>query len=136
MAKPFGNPIAQCPKCRADIGDAHPYSWCAECGEQLPQEIAAKLPAAQIRTVSPSRKNRGLCLHDTPERGYGPLCITLGVVFLLIGGWFLLNPASEMGESLQSSGLPLFINIHRLYIGQTSAIVGAIFLAVGIRPRT
>lgn len=70
-----------------------------------------------------------------PERGSASLCVWLGVIFLAIGAWFLLNPSTEFGGSLQSSGFPAFINIHRLYIGQTSAIVGAIFLAVGIRPR-
>jgi predicted amidophosphoribosyltransferase len=52
MAKPFGTFIAQCPKCRADIGDAHPFTWCVECGEQLPHEIVAKL-RAQIGAAAP-----------------------------------------------------------------------------------
>ncbi len=44
MAKPFGIPLAQCPACGVGIGDAHPYTWCASCGEPLPSYILNCLP--------------------------------------------------------------------------------------------
>jgi hypothetical protein len=37
--------IAKCPKCSVSIDESLPYSWCAKCGEPLPKEIRAKLPA-------------------------------------------------------------------------------------------
>jgi hypothetical protein len=48
-----------------------------------------------------------------------------------VGLWFLLNPELP-GASMYSSDV---INLQRLSIGQTFTLVGAIFLAVGIRPR-
>lgn len=45
--------IARCPRCSASIDASSPYSWCATCGEPLPKEIQAKLPAlVAIRTQS------------------------------------------------------------------------------------
>ena len=44
MAKPIGTRIAKCPNCGTDVGDAHPYQWCVNCGEFLPQEILERLP--------------------------------------------------------------------------------------------
>jgi hypothetical protein len=69
------------------------------------------------------------------ERGSATACIVLGIIFLLIGACFLIQPSTEMGRSLQSYDLPTVVNFHKLYIGQTCSIIGAIFLAVGIRPR-
>jgi uncharacterized membrane protein len=59
--------------------------------------------------------------------GFEGLCIGLGLLFLVIGGWFLVLSPSQGGD---------IVNMQRLAIGQTSAIVGAIFLAAGIRPRS
>jgi hypothetical protein len=47
MAKIFGTPIAQCPACRIDIGDAHPYKWCANCGKYLPADVLNLLLEAE-----------------------------------------------------------------------------------------
>lgn len=44
MGNPFGTVITSCPHCREPIGEQHPYSWCAECGEPLPGEIKDLLP--------------------------------------------------------------------------------------------
>lgn len=68
------------------------------------------------------------------ERGSAEACIGIGIILSLIGGWFLLQPSADMGRSFES-GFPALVNIHKLYIGQTCTIAGAIFLAVGIRPR-
>ena len=47
----------------------------------------------------------------------------LGGVLLVIGVWFLLFSPGIVSD---------VVNVQRLYIGQTSAIVGAILLATGL----
>ena len=64
---------------------------------------------------------------DVLVKGSVGTCLVLGAIFLLIGADFLiLHPSGEV-ESV--------VNLQRLAIGQSSSIVGAIFLAAGIRPR-
>jgi len=59
-------------------------------------------------------------------RGSVVACVILGVFFLVVGLYFLLNP-SNAGSDVA--------NVHRLTLGETFSIMGAIFLAAGIRPR-
>lgn len=106
---------------------------CQECSELSGAEFLAA-PAAQSAvdpapaTPSASRPE----LAPVPQGGSKALCMTLGLVFLLIGAYFLLAaPSGDSPESLDRA----VVNIHRLVLGQTAATVGAIFLAVGIRPR-
>jgi hypothetical protein len=56
----------------------------------------------------------------------------LGIVFLAVGFWFLLVSPGEGDAAILGQTV---VNLQRLTIGETSAIVGAIFLAAGIRPR-
>ncbi|HEY2294947.1 MAG TPA: hypothetical protein VGM86_29945 [Thermoanaerobaculia bacterium] len=46
MAEEISAPVATCPNpsCGKPIPRGHPYSWCAECGQELPAEIQARLP--------------------------------------------------------------------------------------------
>lgn len=65
---------------------------------------------------------------DKPERGRADICITLGLIGLALGFYFLyVEPTSSTSTTT--------VNLHRLTLGQTATIVGAIFLAAGIRPR-
>lgn len=43
--------VANCPnqRCQAPIGEDHPYSWCSECGERLPDAIQHQL--SKLREV-------------------------------------------------------------------------------------
>ena len=50
---------------------------------------------------------------------------------MLVGVYFL---AVAPGETTGFDALPQVANLHRLTIGETCSIVGAIFLAAGIRP--
>jgi uncharacterized RDD family membrane protein YckC len=36
--------LGNCPKCGAVITDKHQYSWCDNCGEPLPSDLAARVP--------------------------------------------------------------------------------------------
>ena len=49
MADPGKQKIARCPspKCGKPIWDDHPYGWCQECGDPLPDDIQARLPTLQ-----------------------------------------------------------------------------------------
>jgi hypothetical protein len=63
-------------------------------------------------------------------KGSAGWCIGLGLLFLAAGAWFLVvdpTGGEVMGRSI--------VNSHKVTLGQTAAIVGAIFLAAGIRPR-
>lgn len=49
----------------------------------------------------------------------------------LLGGLYLLfNPGVDTGNPLVGE----VANLQKLYLGQTLAIIGAVFLAVGLRP--
>jgi len=63
--------------------------------------------------------------------GNQELCVVLGIAFLLIGANYLLKPSPGGGDQM---GLSV-VNLHRLTMGETWSIVGAVLLASGIRPR-
>jgi hypothetical protein len=69
------------------------------------------------------------------ERGVetgAPLTI-IGILFMLVGVWHLLNPGLPGYEgALLGRGVA---NLQRLAIGETFTIAGAIFLATAWRPR-
>jgi hypothetical protein len=68
------------------------------------------------------------------ERGSQKLCVYVGLFFMVLGLYFLLNPEVPVADGL-GIAVSYVANIHRLTLGQTFSIVGAIFLASGIRPR-
>lgn len=90
--------------------------WHCEYGSSLPK----RSPSAADDPLSQK--------PSTPEiltRGSAETCVFFGVIFLLIGAYFLIVSPS-VGE---------VINLQRLAIGHVSVIAGAIFTAAGIRPR-
>jgi hypothetical protein len=95
-----------------------------------PVEIEQTRAKAEGRSpnISPSESGNNI---NEEYRGNAGLCIILGLVGLIGGVYILLNPADSSAEIFGRS----IVNQHRLVIGQTLTIVGAIFLAVGIRPR-
>jgi hypothetical protein len=63
----------------------------------------------------------------------------LGVLSLLVGLWLLvvspnIRSAGTDDYSTFRSEAPDVINLHKMYLGQTFTIVGAIFLAAAWRP--
>ena len=61
------------------------------------------------------------------------ICFIPGLTCSVVGGYFLIVPSEGSAEFLGRS-IEL-VNFHRLYLGQTLTIIGAIFLAAAIRPR-
>jgi hypothetical protein len=58
------------------------------------------------------------------------LLIVFGFLLLVIGLWFLVLAPGE-----DTMGSRAVVNLQRLYIGQSAAIVGAIFFATGLHLR-
>jgi uncharacterized protein YbjQ (UPF0145 family) len=45
MGKIYGTVSATCPTCGNAIGSEHPYTWCIECGKQLPLDTRSAIPS-------------------------------------------------------------------------------------------
>ena len=95
-----------------------------------PDEIEPTRAKAEGRSpvISPSEPGSNI---NEEYRGNPGICLILGLVGLIGGVYILLNPSDSSAEVFGRN----IVNQHRLVIGQTLTIVGAIFLAVGIRPR-
>jgi len=65
------------------------------------------------------------------KTGSAELCIIIGMAGFVLGLYMMLNPSDSSLEVLGRN----VVNQQKLILGQTLTIVGAIFLAVGIRPR-
>ncbi|HEU0013960.1 MAG TPA: hypothetical protein VFQ45_09770 [Longimicrobium sp.] len=50
--------VGECPHCRAPIRADHPYAWCAECGQALPQEIRDRTAAPRAGSPPPPPEAR------------------------------------------------------------------------------
>ena len=83
----------------------------------------AELPAAQA-----------ISTQQATWRGSTELCILLGLACLAAGAYFLIDPTIEVA-GYAGIGTEKVANIHKMTLGETLAILGAIFLAAGIRPR-
>ena len=74
-------------------------------------------------------------------RASGVALTLLGLACLAVGLYFLLNPAVDNFDAYLAgiqTGISVpreVVNIHRLTLGETFTIVGAIFLAAAWRPR-
>ncbi|MFL6262020.1 MAG: hypothetical protein ACJ76Y_20165 [Thermoanaerobaculia bacterium] len=99
MAEEISAPVATCPnpKCGKPIPRGHPYSWCAECGEELPAEIQARLPRLQENVTRAANARAALTgkvepyVADEAEaiaKLYRRLVLLVGAQLLL---GFLLN---------------------------------------------
>ncbi|CAH0063526.1 conserved protein of unknown function [Stenotrophomonas maltophilia] len=104
--------LYQCPACHAAIPSGRSSAKCPKCYADLPKAIVeSNRASANVRE----------------ERGSTAACVTLGLVALAIGLYFLINPSA--------SGYGNIANMHALAVGQALTIVGAVLLGLGIRPR-
>jgi DNA-directed RNA polymerase subunit RPC12/RpoP len=61
--------VGRCHHCGTPIWSDHPYAWCSECGERLPDDIKAAFPRAQ----SP-RAETGTALEVEGKAVPCPIC--------------------------------------------------------------
>jgi hypothetical protein len=117
-------------------------SMCPDCIQSSQQRLQAELSAANEEKVhaqhlasstaaAPSGSEPGRSY--AVQAGSAAACVLIGTFLLLIGFFFLVVSPSEGGSELLGRDV---INLQRLYLGQTSAICGAVFLAAGLRPRS
>ena len=61
MAGPGRQQVAQCPnpKCAKPIWNDHPYDWCKECGDPLPDDIKAQIPKVRDRSAAAAKLAAG-----------------------------------------------------------------------------
>lgn len=103
--------LSECPSCGRVAIVAKAGGLCASCSSD-PDAVAEQPPQAELSAV-------------TRGAGSEMLCGLLGAVLLAIGFSLLIFFPGEGGV----------VNLQRLYIGQTTAIVGGVFLAAAARPR-
>jgi hypothetical protein len=125
---------AKCPKCRMDILESHPYTWCRNCGTPLPAELVAALRAPKGRPpVDKPAQGAG----DVSDVSGATIFLTMiGLGFMAAGLYLLLNPGVHVDSELAGGLFPGGVaNLQKLTMGETFTIVGAIFLAAAWRPR-
>lgn len=96
-----------CPQCQAE--NSSTAVFCGSCGFRM----SGTPPAA------------------AHEKGSEAVCLVLGLCFLAIGLWYLVV-SPGLGSALLGQDV---VNLQKLTIGETSSIMGAIFLAAAARPR-
>lgn len=120
----------------------HVMSTCAECGDAFPRHVMHDVDGA-VR-CGPCYGAAGAVTRDEPpdaspggEAWREPFCALVGVLCLGAGFFILVFAPGANVPGLASLGIEPgeVVNLQKLYLGQTLAIVGAIFLAVGVRPR-
>lgn len=113
---------------------------CKECGVEKAR-MMSDLCGKCISKVPVSISNNEQISDDeqlethSSRGGSASTCIVLGVLCLAIGLYFLFNPTTDISSVYGAEDLPKVANIHKLTLGQTFSIIGAIFLAAGLRPR-
>ncbi len=57
--------LVNCPSCQRPIFVDHPYAWCQECGEPLPEDIRTLIPSQQRLTAETASGGAGLRAADS-----------------------------------------------------------------------
>jgi hypothetical protein len=113
LAEGISAPVATCPnpQCGKPIPYGHPYSWCAECGQELPAEIQARLPRLQENMARAANARAALAgkvepyLADEAEaiaRLYRRLVLLVGAQLLL---GFFFNSLSVVARGSAAVGI-------------------------------
>jgi hypothetical protein len=108
---------------------------------QTPSPDASEPPTSPplaLNVPMPPMPNHVVADSLPPHRprssaGSQSACVGLGLLLLLVGAYFLIVNPSEGGAEMLGRDV---VNLQRLYLGQTAAICGAVFLAAGLRPRS
>lgn len=97
-----------------------------ECRRNYERQHVAVVPATTAATPSAQ--------EDVP---IGLVVLNmLGFIAMGIGLYLLLGDPSEAPQTYSVIPEPRVINLHRVFIGQTFTVVGAVFLAAAWRPRS
>jgi ribosomal protein S27AE len=65
--------IGTCPRCGTTVWSNHPYAWCSQCGQGLPDEIRQRLASPAARS-SPPRREEGVSLEVGGKQIPCPIC--------------------------------------------------------------
>lgn len=122
--------MAMCKRCgHRRVGLLTDY--CSACapvayssGHPIESDAVPEAPAASATTPEHARGNGGS----------SSACALIGVACLAAGGYLLMDPTSAKAGPL-GIDIGQVVNLQLLTIGQTLAVIGAIFLAAAIRPR-
>lgn len=129
---------ARCPECRREVPWTNEH-WdsktqtCRSCAAALRSTPESHLAADSAPTEAESSSS--LEAPRVIERGVqtgAPLTI-IGILFMLVGLWHLLNPGMP-GYEGALLGRDV-VNLQRLAIREAFTIAGVIFLAAAWRPR-
>lgn len=127
--------MAKCSRCGKPAGWL--YSLCQVCINLSEEESRSKVQAetATQSQATPSTATTPLQHPTIPRENGGSefLCLLLGLGFLVAGLYFLILAPSEGTSEYLGRDIA---NLHRLTLGQTFSIMGAIFLAAALRPRS
>lgn len=113
------------------------------CGKCCNEIYGPKAPSGELRPDGLKQDHDQTAQPVAPAgpqgtaedwRGSAALCILLGLACLAIGAYLLIDPTVSV-PGYAGIGREKVANIHMMTLGETLSIVGAIFLAAGIRPR-
>lgn len=115
--------IARCPKCSVSIDESFPYSWCAKCGEPLPKEIQARLPAIITMRARSSQASGAPSIQPSGNaREAGVVFSVVGFVLLILGALRWNSAASQLVRTFGGSDT----------LGVVLLLGGAVGLALGL----
>jgi hypothetical protein len=109
---------ARCGRTRSKDDNYNPMT--GACRICPPED--APVDGAPSRGAKPAQVNG--------ERGLGGLCTAFGLVLMVLGIYFLLEP----GVALEGVSGDV-VNLQRLTLGEAFTISGSVFLAAAWRPR-
>lgn len=101
------------------------------CGACAPLAYSSGDPIESDAAPAASASTPGIA-HG--NGGSTAACAWIGGVCLAVGGYLLMDPTSAKAGPL-GIDIGKMVNLQLLTIGQTLAVIGAIFLAAAIRPR-
>ena len=125
----------KCKKC-GERESRFPSDLCAQCSDELcaPRELRPDGLNPNPEPMSGPPQQVAAPSNHAPWQGSAALCILLGLACLAIGTYLLIDPTVTVPD-YAGIGTDKVTNIHMMTLGGTLSIVGAIFLAAGIRPR-
>jgi hypothetical protein len=102
---------------------------CEACGRDF-NEALNRCPFCSVLASAGSGAGNAPQTGSRRYAGTTTGCLALGLLCTVIGLYLLIDPSAA-----KAIVGPSIANLHKLALGQTLTIVGAIFLAAAIRPR-